>query len=313
MACSRRAHCRSTAIRPGLDRRDFLLKSGLGGAVALTSFGSVKPATAAGTSSTDSKAVIRKNICTHCSVGCSVNAEVVNGVWLGQEPEWRSPINRGTHCAKGASIRELVGGERRLKYPLKLEDGQWKRISWDQAIDEVGAKLMDIRREERRGFRLLAGLGEIHQRSLLSAAQDGRVLGDEQRRSPGPHLSFNNCCRRRQHMGIRRADQFLQRHSQREDHDHHGRQSGRGTSRGHAARARRQGTEPREYVRYRSAVHAHGGARQRIRPHSPGHGHSRHLGHVVAHLPEQLGRQGIHPAARLWTGCGAQGGRKVDA
>jgi formate dehydrogenase major subunit len=38
-------------------------------------------------------------------VGCTVTAEVQNGVWIGQEPSWDSPINRGTHCAKGASVR----------------------------------------------------------------------------------------------------------------------------------------------------------------------------------------------------------------
>ena len=53
---------------------------------------------------------IRKSICTHCSVGCTVTAEVSNGVWIGQEPSWESPINRGSHCAKGASVRELVHG-----------------------------------------------------------------------------------------------------------------------------------------------------------------------------------------------------------
>jgi formate dehydrogenase major subunit len=131
----------------GVDRRTFLAKSGLAGAVAISSLGAVRRAQGAGTSVTGKSVEIRKNICTHCSVGCSVSAEVVNGVWLGQEPEWRSPINRGTHCAKGASIRELVSGERRLKYPLKLVAGQWTRVSWDQAIDEIGAKLLDIRQK----------------------------------------------------------------------------------------------------------------------------------------------------------------------
>jgi hypothetical protein len=32
------------------------------------------------------RVTIRKNICTHCSVGCTVIAEVQNGVWVGQEP-----------------------------------------------------------------------------------------------------------------------------------------------------------------------------------------------------------------------------------
>ena len=87
----------------------------------------------------------RKSICTHCSVGCTVIAEVQNGVWTGQEPGWDSPISQGTHCAKGASVRELTKGERRNKYPVKLENGEWKRITWDQAIEEIGNKLLEIR------------------------------------------------------------------------------------------------------------------------------------------------------------------------
>ena len=66
-------------------------------------------------------------------------------MWIGQEPGWDSPINRGSHCAKGAAVRELVHGDRRLKYPMKLVNGQWTRISWDQAINEIGDKLMEIR------------------------------------------------------------------------------------------------------------------------------------------------------------------------
>ena len=85
-----------------------------------------------------------------------------NGVWVGQEPSWDSPINRGSHCAKGASVRELVSGERRLKYPMKLENGKWARIKWDQAINEIGDKFMAIRQSRRRGD-LLARLGEDDQ------------------------------------------------------------------------------------------------------------------------------------------------------
>jgi formate dehydrogenase major subunit len=92
---------------------------------------------------------LRKNVCTHCSVGCTVVAEVQNGVWVQQEPGWESPISQGTHCAKGASVREVVKGERRVKYPLKLAGGEWQRISWEQAIDEIGDRLIDIR--ERYG------------------------------------------------------------------------------------------------------------------------------------------------------------------
>ena len=131
-----------------LDRRTFLRRSGIAagglaaiGALPLTS---VRKAEAAG-SAPGAGATIRKNICTHCSVGCTLIAEVSNGVWVGQEPGWDSPINRGSHCAKGAATRELVHGDRRLKYPMKLVNGQWTRISWDTAISEIGDKLIDIR------------------------------------------------------------------------------------------------------------------------------------------------------------------------
>jgi formate dehydrogenase major subunit len=135
----------------GFDRRTFLRRSGLVagglaafGAVPLTTVRKAKagPPPAKGASVT-----IRKSICTHCAVGCTVTAEVSNGVWIGQEPSWDSPINRGSHCAKGASVRELVMGERRLKYPMKLVNGEWTRIKWDQAIDEIGDKLLEVRKK----------------------------------------------------------------------------------------------------------------------------------------------------------------------
>jgi formate dehydrogenase major subunit len=132
----------------GVDRRTFLRRSGLaaGGLAALgsLSLGSVKKADAV-PAAPGAKIEVRKNICTHCSVGCTVVAEISNGVWIGQEPGWDSPINRGSHCAKGAAVRELVHGDRRLKYPIKMENGQWKRISWDQAINEIGDKMLAIR------------------------------------------------------------------------------------------------------------------------------------------------------------------------
>ena len=131
-------------------RRGFLKGSGLA-AGGLAALGALPPAmirkAEAGPTIPDVAVVTRKNICTHCSVGCTVIAEVQNGVWTGQEPGWESPISQGAHCAKGASVRELTKGERRVKYPMKLVDGEWQRLSWDQAIEEIGDQLLEIRRQ----------------------------------------------------------------------------------------------------------------------------------------------------------------------
>jgi formate dehydrogenase major subunit len=144
----------------GLDRRAFLRQAGLGGA-GLAALGAIplstmRPAEAGPMD--HSKPVQRvKNICTHCSVGCTVIAEVQNGVWVGQEPAWESPINRGTHCAKGASVRELVHGDRRIKYPMKLVNGQWQRMSWDNAMTEIADKLMETRQKSGADATFLLG------------------------------------------------------------------------------------------------------------------------------------------------------------
>lgn len=134
-----------------IDRRSFLKRSGLavGGAAAASglSYGMVKKTEAASAGVTGEVTLV-KSVCTHCSVGCTVIAEVTDtGVWVGQEPGWDSPFNLGAHCAKGASVREHAHGERRLKHPTKLVDGKWQKVSWDEAINEIGDKMLQIREQ----------------------------------------------------------------------------------------------------------------------------------------------------------------------
>ena len=138
----------SRVASTSVDRRGFLRGSGLavGGLAALTATGgTVRPAEAQAATTGNVKNI--KSVCTHCSVGCTVIAEVENGVWIGQEPGWDSPFNLGAHCAKGASVRAHAQGERRLKYPMKLVNGEWTRLSWDVAINEIGDGMMKMREE----------------------------------------------------------------------------------------------------------------------------------------------------------------------
>ena len=131
-----------------VDRRGFLRGSGLaiGGLAAMSATGGTVTRANAQSAATGAVEAV-KTVCTHCSVGCSVVAEVEDGVWIGQEPGWDSPFNLGAHCAKGAAVREHAHGERRLKYPMKLVGGEWTRVSWEQAIDEIGDGMMQIREE----------------------------------------------------------------------------------------------------------------------------------------------------------------------
>ncbi len=135
-----------------VDRRSFLKGSGI--AAGTAAFASQLPLNMIGEAQAQApakagKTEIKRTVCTHCSVGCSIDAVVQDGVWVRQEPVFDSPINLGAHCAKGASVREhgMTEHSHRLKTPMKLVDGKYRKITWEQAINEIGDKLIAIRKE----------------------------------------------------------------------------------------------------------------------------------------------------------------------
>jgi formate dehydrogenase major subunit len=150
-APSRLARPVSGLLGRTIDRRTFLQRSGIalgaGAAVSQLPFNIVDRAEAA--QPAGGAVEVKRTVCTHCSVGCSLDAVVQNGVWIRHEPVFESPINLGAHCAKGASIREhgITHDSHRLKSPMKLAGGKWQKISWDQAYKEVGDKLLSIKKE----------------------------------------------------------------------------------------------------------------------------------------------------------------------
>ena len=141
---------KTPGIGQAINRRTFLKRSGVtlgaGAAASMLTPGRVKKVHAA-SEAAEGEITVKTSVCTHCSVGCGVKAEVQNGVWTGQEPDFDSPLNLGAHCAKGAAVREHGHGERRVKYPMKLTGGKWKQMTWDDAINEIGDGMLKIREE----------------------------------------------------------------------------------------------------------------------------------------------------------------------
>ncbi|MBK9608633.1 MAG: formate dehydrogenase subunit alpha [Betaproteobacteria bacterium] len=150
-APSRLRRTSSGAPAGTLDRRTFLKRSGMvaGGAAFASQLPYNVMGKAEAAADAAAKVEVKRTVCTHCSVGCAIDAIVENGVWVRQEPVFDSPINLGAHCAKGASVREhgMTHDSRRLRTPMKLVNGKYQKISWEQAINEVGDKLLAIRKE----------------------------------------------------------------------------------------------------------------------------------------------------------------------
>ena len=94
------------------------------------------------------KEVVYRSACRMCHGGCGVLVHVSGGriVKIRGDPD--SPLNKGKMCRMGAASMEHVYSPDRLKYPQRRKGargaGQWQRISWDEAYDEIAARLHDV-------------------------------------------------------------------------------------------------------------------------------------------------------------------------
>jgi len=149
---SRESSSRRVTLNPKIARRSFLKLSAATAALTGAAMTTKMTKKASATTTTPKKAntgsKMVRSVCTHCAVGCGINAEVNNGVWIRQELAQDHPISRGGHCCKGASAIDMVTSEKRLKNPMKKVGGKWQKISWDQALDEISKKLTDIREKD---------------------------------------------------------------------------------------------------------------------------------------------------------------------
>jgi len=92
--------------------------------------------------------------CAMCVNVCGINAHVKDGKLIKVEGMPDHAVTRGTICPKGAALVEYVYSPDRIKYPLKKEDGEWKRTSWDGSLDIIAMKLKEIK--EKYGAHALA-------------------------------------------------------------------------------------------------------------------------------------------------------------
>jgi len=90
---------------------------------------------------------IYKTDCILCVWGCGINACVEDGRLVSVEGMPEHPLSKGALCSRGAALVEYVYSPERIKYPMKKVNGNWERISWDEALDTIGDKLARLKDE----------------------------------------------------------------------------------------------------------------------------------------------------------------------
>jgi anaerobic selenocysteine-containing dehydrogenase len=92
---------------------------------------------------------ILKSVCRSCHGGCGTLLHVRDGVLVKVEGDPQSPLSHGRLCPIGTVTVDIVNHPDRLKYPRRRVgprgSGEWARISWDEALDEIAERLNAIR------------------------------------------------------------------------------------------------------------------------------------------------------------------------
>jgi anaerobic selenocysteine-containing dehydrogenase len=83
--------------------------------------------------------------CGICDHGCGMKVYVKNGEISRIDGMPEHVYSKGTLCVKGRAAKEIVYAPDRIKYPLKREDDEWKRISWNEALEIIAKKLTYIK------------------------------------------------------------------------------------------------------------------------------------------------------------------------
>jgi anaerobic selenocysteine-containing dehydrogenase len=97
-------------------------------------------------------------VCFNCESACGLLAYVDKSTFEVKKFEGNPvhPGSRGRNCAKGPATHNQTYDPERILYPLKRVggrgEGQWKRITWDEALTEIAAKMRESRQRRRDGI-----------------------------------------------------------------------------------------------------------------------------------------------------------------
>jgi len=138
-------------------RRQFLNLTTLGGAAASVLGFDLRPARAQARALKIDRTTETRSTCPYCSVSCGViihtlgdRSRNVTPTVVHVEGDPDHPINQGTLCPKGITLKQNIVNDRRLTKVMYRAPGgrEWQEKPWDWAIERI-ARLVKRTRDER--------------------------------------------------------------------------------------------------------------------------------------------------------------------
>jgi nitrate reductase NapA len=102
-----------------------------------------------------------KGTCRFCGTGCGVYVGVRAGKVAGVRGNPKAATNFGFLCVKGFKGYMSMYHPDRLKYPMiRQEDGKFKRVSWDAALNTVAKKFKELQQKHGKDAVAYYGSGQ---------------------------------------------------------------------------------------------------------------------------------------------------------
>jgi anaerobic selenocysteine-containing dehydrogenase len=93
-------------------------------------------------------ASIVKSACPlNCWDSCGFHVTVENDKVIKVEGDPSHPITKGKICGRGRMLETRTNSPQRILYPLKKVNGEFRQISWNQALDEIALELKEIKEQ----------------------------------------------------------------------------------------------------------------------------------------------------------------------
>ncbi|MBI4830192.1 MAG: molybdopterin-dependent oxidoreductase [Candidatus Lindowbacteria bacterium] len=116
----------------------------------------------------------KKTTCVLCAVNCGLEVKTEGNRITDVRGDKDSPRSQGYACRKGLSIAHFQNHTQRLTHPLKRVGNTFEKITWEQAISEIAAKLNEL--TGAHGPKCLAYMGGGGQGCHFEAAFGVRLL-----------------------------------------------------------------------------------------------------------------------------------------
>ncbi|KLU59299.1 dimethyl sulfoxide reductase DmsA precursor [Peptococcaceae bacterium CEB3] len=134
-----------------ISRRQFIGgTAALAAGTGLFSFRMLTKLDPAAAAQSSAEPVLYRNVCPrNCYDTCSQISYVQDGVLQRVEGDPKQTYTNGKLCVKGYTYTRRVYSPDRVKYPMKQTSrgsGHWTRISWDEAMDTIAKKILDLKK-----------------------------------------------------------------------------------------------------------------------------------------------------------------------